>query len=98
MQRAVRAMLLVLPLLMAAPLVSAAQTQSHIARPLPALKKSAMTLEQAIQRVRGRYQAKVLSASEIQSRGPLVYQVKILLPNGRVRTVFVDGIKGEVFE
>lgn len=90
--------LLVVSLQVVATGVCVAQTQSNIARPIPALKKSTMTLEQAIQRVRIRYQAKVLSASEIQSRGPLVYQVKILLPNGRVRTVFVDGANGEVFE
>lgn len=78
--------------------VSVAQPPAPQVNPLRGPAHKALSLEQAIARVRAAYQAKVLSASEIQSKGPLVYQIRILLPNGRVRTVFVDGVSGEVFE
>ncbi len=71
-----------------------AQAESRLYR----VQAANVSLEQAIKKVRRKYKAKVLSASEIRSKGPLVYRVKILLPNGRVRTVFVDGETGEVFE
>lgn len=57
-----------------------------------------ITLERAIKKAKAKYGGKVLSAKEIRSKGPLVYKIKVLLKNGRVKTVFVDGESGEVFE
>ena len=57
-----------------------------------------VTIEEAIGKAKEKYGGKVLSAKEIESKGPLVYKIKLLLPNGRVKTVFVDGESGEVFE
>lgn len=73
------------------------EAQPYETQPLM-LAEASVSLEQAIRSVRTKYNAKVLSATEIQSKGPLVYKVKILLPSGRVRTVFVDGQTGAVFE
>jgi len=41
---------------------------------------------------------KILSVSLIDSKGPVVYRVKTLSPDGVVKTVFVDGNSGDVFE
>ncbi|WP_144395371.1 PepSY domain-containing protein [Pleionea sediminis] len=41
---------------------------------------------------------KALSAKLIKSRGPAVYRVKVLLDNGRVKTILVDGCKAKVLE
>lgn len=57
-----------------------------------------VTLENAINKAKSKYGGKVLSAKQIESKGPLVYKIKLLLPNGRVKTVFVDGTSGDVFE
>lgn len=57
-----------------------------------------VSLETAIKKAKAKYGGKVLSAKEIRSKGPLVYKLKLLLPNGRVKTVFVDGKSGDVFE
>ncbi|MFT5520151.1 MAG: putative membrane protein YkoI [Enterobacterales bacterium] len=39
---------------------------------------------------------KVLSAKKIKSKGPLVYRIKMLVGDSRVRTVFVDGQTGKI--
>jgi uncharacterized membrane protein YkoI len=36
--------------------------------------------------------------SLIDSKGPVVYRVKTLSPKGVVKTVFVDGNSGNVFD
>ena len=59
---------------------------------------AAVSLETAISKAKAKYRGKVLSAKEIGGKGPLVYKIKLLLPNGRIKTVFVDGESGEVFE
>jgi uncharacterized membrane protein YkoI len=54
---------------------------------------------QAAGLVQRRYSdSKILSVNLIESKGPPVYRVKILLPGGVVRYVYVDGRSGEVFE
>ncbi len=39
---------------------------------------------------------KVLSADLIKSKGPAVYRIKVLVTDSRVRTVFVDGLSGNI--
>lgn len=63
-----------------------------------ALWLAEVSIEAAIRKAKAKYGGKVLSATEIRSKGPLVYKIKLLLPNGRIKTVFVDGKSGEVFE
>ena len=50
----------------------------------------------AIMSAQSQVKGKVLSATLIQSRGPAVYRVKMLVSDKRVRTVFVDGQSGRV--
>lgn len=53
----------------------------------------------AAEQVRQQYQSyKILSVSLIDSKGPVVYRVKTLSPKGVVKTVFVDGNSGNVFD
>ncbi|MBO6656370.1 MAG: PepSY domain-containing protein [Pseudomonadales bacterium] len=42
--------------------------------------------------------SRVLGVSLLDDQGPPVYKVRTLSPNGVVRSVFVDGNSGEVFE
>jgi uncharacterized membrane protein YkoI len=41
-------------------------------------------------------EGKALSASLIESKGPPVYRVKVVLEGGRVKTILVDGCNGQV--
>ncbi|MDX1695662.1 MAG: PepSY domain-containing protein [Ketobacteraceae bacterium] len=85
-----------------APMAQAGQADpfrnSPMAQGSAPLWLAGVSIETAIQKAKGKYGGKVLSAKEIRSKGPLVYKIKLLLPNGRVKTVFVDGESGEVFE
>lgn len=42
--------------------------------------------------------SRILGVSLMDAQGPPVYKVRTLSPNGVVRSVFVDGSSGEVFE
>jgi len=53
-------------------------------------KKAAINIAKS--EVRG----KVLSATKIDSKGPPVYRIKMLVGESRVRTVFVDAQTGKV--
>jgi len=57
-----------------------------------------VSVEQAVKNVKKQYSGKVLKAEKIKSKGPKVFKVKLLLPGGRVKNVFVDGSTGQVFE
>ncbi len=55
--------------------------------------------QRAAELVKRRYSgSRVLGVSLIDSKGPPVYRVKTLSDKGVVRSVFVDGTSGEVFE
>ena len=62
------------------------------------LAKAEFRVEHAIRRVKKRYPGKILKAERIKKRGSIVFKVKILMPKGRIKNVFVDGITGEIFE
>ena len=62
------------------------------------LAKAEFTIERAIKRVKKQYSGKVLKVEEIKSKGPKVFKVKVLMPGGRVKNVFVDAETGDVFE
>lgn len=93
---------LVLVLLLLTQGVRAAQSDPFRLPAVQSLSSSVwlaeVSIEAAISKAKAKYGGKVLSAKEIRSKGPLVYKIKLLLPNGRVKTVFVDGESGEVFE
>ncbi len=39
---------------------------------------------------------KALSATLIESKGPPVYRVKVVLESGRVKTILIDGCNGKI--
>ena len=59
-------------------------------------KKKTIGKSSAINVAKSQVKGKVLSAKLIDSRGPAVYRVKMLVKDKRVRTVFVDGVTGRV--
>ena len=59
-------------------------------------KKTTISKSTAIKVAKSEVRGKVLSAKLIESRGPSVYRVKMLVSDSRVRTVFVDGATGRV--
>jgi len=62
------------------------------------LAKASYNVEHAVKKVKKRYQGKVLKAEKIKSKGPVVFKVKVLMPGGRIKNVYVDGTSGDVFE
>jgi len=46
---------------------------------------SALTMKDAIEQVERETAGKVLSASSIRTRGTVIYRIKVLMPDGRVR-------------
>ncbi len=62
-------------------------------RPVIAISKGS-----AISVAKSEVKGKVLSARLINSKGPNVYSVKMLVGDSRVRTVFVDGETGQVIK
>lgn len=52
---------------------------------LAALPAGAATLKEAIEQVERETRGKVLSADTIRTRGTVVYRIKVLMPDGRVR-------------
>ncbi len=57
-----------------------------------------LTLDDAVRVAKHAVHGRVLSAEQIDSLGPLVYRIKLLLDNGRVRTVYVDGESGDIID
>lgn len=65
----------------------------------PAESKSGCKLiskAKAISAAQKNIKGKALSATLIESKGPPVYRVKVVLENGRVKTILVDGCNGKV--
>ena len=77
------------------------KTQKSMAKPnrlLPA-PKPGISNKKAAGLVMERYSgSRILGVSLLDDQGPPVYKVRTLSPNGVVRSVFVDGNSGEVFE
>ena len=80
--------------LMVAPKVEA--SQYYVASKSDKKKQRVISKSQAINAAKRQVNGKVLSATLIQSKGPAVYRVKMLVSEKRVRTVFVDGKNGVV--
>ncbi len=80
------------PIILGGSVVSARE-QDHRSKPntLRVISKG-----RAISAVKAELKGKILSIKMIPGNGPPVYRVKILLAKGRVRTVFVDGVSGQV--
>ena len=59
-------------------------------------KVRVISKKDAINIAKSEVRGKVLSAKKIDSKGPPVYRIKMLVGESRVRTVFVDGYTGKV--
>ncbi len=59
-------------------------------------QNSRFTLDQAVDKVRARYGGKIIKASTRRQKGRPVHIIKILGDKGRVHTVRVDGISGQI--
>lgn len=49
------------------------------------------SLDEAVGQVRQRTGARILSAGSVEERGRVVHRIRILTPEGRVKTLEVDG-------
>ncbi|MGV0036476.1 MAG: PepSY domain-containing protein [Candidatus Azotimanducaceae bacterium WSBS_2022_MAG_OTU7] len=62
-------------------------------------KQSGITNKRAASLVKKHYSSsRILGVSLLDDKGPPVYRVRTLSTNGVVKSVFVDGNSGEVFE
>ncbi len=59
-------------------------------------KQKVISKKSAINVAKSEVRGKVLSAKLINSKGPAVYRVKMLVGDSRIRTIFVDGVRGRV--
>jgi uncharacterized membrane protein YkoI len=55
-----------------------------------------ITKAKAISVAQKSIEGKALSATLIESKGPPVYRVKVVLEGGRVKTILVDGCTGQI--
>lgn len=62
------------------------------------LEYKRLTLDDAVRVAKRAVHGRVLSAEQIDSLGPLVFRIKVLLETGRVRTVYVDGETGDIID
>jgi len=61
--------------------------------------RTGISNKRAASLVKERYSSsRILGVSLLDDKGPRVYRVRTLSPNGVVKSVFVDGNSGEVFE
>ena len=51
-----------------------------------------LSLDQAVSRVQRETGGHVLSAEVIQEKGVVFFRVKVLLPSGRVRIIYLDSL------
>lgn len=60
---------------------------------LPAVSSAqdgGVSLDQAVKRIKGREDVRVLSAERVRTEGKLMYRIKVLTSDGRVRNIWVD--------
>ena len=72
---------------------------SLVADPGGGVSNNRISTKGAASLVKQRYaSSKVLGVTLLDERGSRIYRVRTLSPNGVVKSVFVDGRSGEVFE
>lgn len=55
-----------------------------------------ISLEEAVRKAKRKHKGKVLSAKKSEIKGSLVYKIKMIIPDSRVKTVWIDGQTGEI--
>ena len=77
-------------------LLAAAPSGRTAAAPATRLDAAPLSIDQAVERVQHRYGARAVRAEELKEAGERVYRIRLLAPDGRVSTVFVNARTGEV--
>ena len=76
-----------------------AQQSSPRTNILPGRQAPSIGRQQAASRVKQKFPGnKILSMNLMEGNGPAVYRVKLLSGEGVIKSVFVNGRSGEVFE
>lgn len=52
--------------------------------------QNGVSLDEAVARVKEQTKGRILTAETIQRKGKQVHRIKVLLPNGSVRVMYVD--------
>ena len=73
-----------------------ARYHGHSKTNLRIAQNESFTLDQAVDKVRAMYGGKIIKASTRRQKGHPVHVIKILGDDGRVQTVRIDGITGQV--
>ncbi|NNF96832.1 MAG: PepSY domain-containing protein [Halobacteria archaeon] len=58
--------------------------------PIRLAAREGVTLDQAVARVKHQTKGRILTAETITRKGQPVHRIKVLLPNGSVRVMYVD--------
>lgn len=53
-------------------------------------QQGGISLDQAVKRIKSRNDVRVLSAEQVRSDGKPMYRIKVLTPDGRVKTIWVN--------
>lgn len=72
------------------------QRQTLVLQVADSSHQNLISKSDAISKVKSEVNGKILSADLIESKGPPVYKIKVLLDKGRVRSVYVDGLSGKI--
>lgn len=88
-----RRILMIVSLIGSMPVLSADALSASI--PMLA-QASALTLDQAVAKVRRASGGKVIGADTIEQDGSTAYRIKVVFPDGKVRVYFVDPATGEI--
>ncbi len=93
-----RPALLLLCLLCAAPTRFPAPIATTPATPASERRddRAPLTIEQAVERVRQRFDARVVRADEVQDGADVYYRIRLLAADGRVFTVRVNARSGAI--
>lgn len=86
------AMLMMSAIVQGAPL----NPQANLNRQWILAKAEIISLDEAVEEAKRQYKGKVLSAKKSEIKGSSVYKIKMLMPNSLVKTVFVDGLTGNI--
>lgn len=85
----IHALLLLLLLTSGSTTVSASAFGARY-EPLRLAAREGVTLDQAVARVKHQTKGRILTAETIQRDGKPVHRIKVLLPNGSVRVMYID--------
>lgn len=82
---------LILPLLLATGITPvSATTFAGPYKTIQLAARNGVSLDEAVARVKKQTKGRILTAETTERKGKPVHRIKVLLPNGNVRVMFVD--------